>query len=161
MRIPLRAWAIALLVSLAYGSFVIACPEWTRDLGLDVWNSVRDGSEMAAQQRESRRLQMASERVRKRLEMKEMIVYQLIDDRMDLNEATDQFMTLNELEPELASFVRVHFPGANDREKTMAQVMSFASTIPAHNSSQCEEITKRLKRQFQALTGRDYVKTSS
>jgi hypothetical protein len=42
MRIPMRAILISSTISLGYSSFVFACPQWTRDLGLDVWNTFED-----------------------------------------------------------------------------------------------------------------------
>jgi hypothetical protein len=153
MRIPLRARTFALAVSLCCGSFVAACPQWTRDLGLDVWNSVGESTKLASYQRESRELNVVSERVKKRLEMKEILVNDLIDDQIDLSEATEQFEGLNEIEPELASYVRMHFEGVDDREKTARQVLCFASTMLAHNPSRQEMVMKRLDLQFKAITG--------
>jgi hypothetical protein len=157
MRIPLRTWAIALVISLSYGSFVIACPEWTRDLGLDVWNSFSEHARLEAHKRDARELDIVSERVKKRLEMKELLINELIHEQIDLSEATEQFQALNEAEPELATYVRMHFKGADDREKTARQVICFASTMLGRDPSQLEVVGQRLERQLQAMMGKQPV----
>lgn len=157
MRIPLRTWTTALAISLSYGSFVIACPEWTRDLGLDVWNSISEQAKLEAHQRDARELDIANVRVRKRLEIKELLINELIHEEIDLSEATEQFQALNEVEPELATYVRMHFQGADDREKTARQVICFASAMVANNPSLQEAAKRRLDLQFQKMIGKPPV----
>jgi hypothetical protein len=157
MRIPLRTWAIALVISLSYGSFVLACPEWTRDLGLDVWNSIGEHEQLQAHNRDARKLDLVGERVKKRLEIKELLINQLIHEQIELSEATEQFQALNEAEPEIASYVRMHFQGANDREKTARQVICFATTMVGKNPSQLEVVRNRLELQLQEMTGKPPV----
>ncbi len=157
MRIHLRILAITLAVSLSYGGFVLACPEWTRELGLDLWNSYRDSDDLAAHQRDRDRLNVVGERVLKRVHMKEDVVHDLIDDRVDLADATEQFIALNEMEPELMTHVRQHFAGANDRERTAHQVMVFARTMLNTNPSREEIVMKRLELEYQTMKGKQPV----
>jgi hypothetical protein len=157
MRIPLRARTLALVFSLCGSSFVVACPEWTRDLGLDVWNAVGESAKLEAHKRQARELDVVGERVKKRLEMKEILINNVIDEQIDLSEATEQFEALNEIQPELSTYVRMHFDGVDDREKTARQVMGFTSTMLASDPSRQEMVMKRLELQFKAMMGQQPV----
>lgn len=157
MRIPLRATVLTLALSLVYGGFVLACPGLTRDLGLDLWNASGDSAELEQHKRESHELENVSERVKKRLEMKEILVGQLVDERIDLKHAVEQFMALNELQPELTSYLRIHFAGNTDEERTARQVIAFTKATLAGNPSLQEVVIKRLELQLRDLQGRQQV----
>ena len=153
MRISHRSVAMTLVVSLAYGGFAIACPEWTRDLGMDVWNTFSDSSREDLK-RSAKELQAVGDRVKRRLEIKQILIADLIEERTDLETVAEQFHALNEIEPELTTYVRAHFPGKNDTECAAAQVMTFTRTMLANEPSREEIVLQRLTLQLQLMTDR-------
>jgi hypothetical protein len=106
-------------------------PTWAATLGIDVWNVPALKAQMRTSAEEGHRLDAEDEYVRRRIELKEMIVRDLIAEKIPLAEATDRFAALNAMCPRSEAAVRDFFPGSTDREKTARNVISFAVTRAA------------------------------
>ena len=157
MRIPLRTVVISLAVIFTYGGIVLACPDWSHGIGLDFWNSSRDERELAAYKSRAVELDAVGKRVMKRLEMKEVLVLDLIDEQIDLEQAADQFLALNNHDPELTSYVRMHFEGNDDHVQTANQVIAFARAKLVHDPSREQTVLRRLNYQLRVMKGRKPV----
>jgi hypothetical protein len=159
MTIPLRHALAALAFTLAYGGFTIACPGWTHQLGLDVWNY---SAEEAVHQNNRKRfdeLTQEGDRVKRRLALKAVIAQDLIDGRTTLPSAVDQYTELNHSAPEVMSTLRVAYPHKSDVEIVGRQVIVFAAGRLEEGSSQREEFRCRLESELRDLLGKSTVRT--
>jgi hypothetical protein len=153
MRVPVRA-AGAAAIGLVYASFAFACPEWTRDLGLDVWNYSTLNEQVETHRQRESELDKVSERVRKRLELKQLIVDAVIEEQLTLEMASDQFLALNRIPPDNMPAGRFQFPGASDEEIAARQVIALVKATLNSNPSRGAEVLCRLEAQWQAAFDR-------
>ena len=128
-------------------------PTWAVALGIDVWNVPALEAELRAGAEEAQRLDAEDEYVRRRIELKEMIVRDLVAERVSLAEATDRFVELNALRPRSAEAVRESFPGATDREKTARNVIAYALT--RSTPDQQGAISSRLETELRQMLAAD------
>src|SRR5688500_13352256 len=117
----LAATAAALFI---FAGLALAVSE-SRQYVADIWNRSDDGDDHESTKREAERLHVAGERLQRSRQMKELLIDQLIDEQLDLEQVSDTFITLNELNPRTAAYVQEHFPGSSIREKTALQVMGY------------------------------------
>jgi hypothetical protein len=120
-----RRLALTGLASAALAALAIH-PTWARALGVDVWNVPALTAQMRDSDEQGRRIEEESERIRRRLRVKETIVTDLIAGRVTLAEATDRFTELNESQPHYLLTIRNHFPGQTDEERMARNVIGFA-----------------------------------
>lgn len=151
MRNRLRALLAPLAVMLAYGSFVAACPMWTEEIGLDVWNYYECDRALEQNRREMARMEVTSTQIGRRLVMKLLITREVIDGRMKLADATEQFHALNLQEPEVMTQTRISFPATTDRDSVARQVISFVKAATRDNPSRSHDISCQLEMERHAI----------
>src|SRR5262245_45805407 len=93
--------------------------------------------------------------LRKRIEVKERLVDEIIDGRLTLPEVTEQFMQLNQTYPEIVTHTRERYPGATDREKTARQVLCYIHSQfrmrPELTAEQRDRVLQRVEAQLQEM----------
>jgi hypothetical protein len=154
MRIPMRTLLISSTISLACGGFVFACPHWTRELGLDVWNTFEEKQQVRNSKECEKEMSAANECVMKRISLKFLITTDLIDRRINLSQATEQFLALNQTEPELMTVTRYLCPAASDQESVARQVIGYARIHLEKRSDPSEEIIRHLEKDFAGISQR-------
>jgi hypothetical protein len=145
MRIPLRAAIISLALLLTYGGFILACPETSRELGLDMWNYFDEEKELTANEAYGAQISRYGERVKQRLVMKAMIVHDVLDGRISLLEATQQFTYLNQADPRITKILQQMNPGIGEVEINARQVIGFVRCNSKQGFSDANAIVHRLE----------------
>jgi hypothetical protein len=90
-------------------------------------------------------LEAIGERVMKRISLKLAITSDLIDRRITLYQATEQFLALNQTDPELMTMTRFSFPAASDEESVARQAISYARTHLRNGSGPSPERIRELE----------------
>ncbi|MCI0704888.1 MAG: hypothetical protein L0241_27835 [Planctomycetia bacterium] len=128
---------------------MFADPTWAKSLGVDVWN-------MPALQQETRdadahhaELDIENAALLRRIEVKETLIRDLIEERTTLTEVTAQFHEMNVVRPQYMVVIRVSFPGDTDEEKMARNVISFA--LPRVEPEKREALERRLEAELQQM----------
>jgi len=115
------------------GGFVFAAvgmlavhPTWASSIGADVWNMPSLKEELRANTEEASVLANQDDEIRHRISLKEVIIADLLANRITLAEATEQFTVMNASRPQYMTMIRSSFPGETDQEKFARNVISFA-----------------------------------
>ena len=74
-----------------------------------------------------------------------IVVHDLIDGRMKLAEASDQFYSLDVMDPEIISHTRRQYPAEHERESVALQTMAFVKAALRSDPARCGEIVHRLE----------------
>ncbi len=127
---------------LAVGTVLTVHPTLARAIGVDVWNVPALNAELRATTEESGRLDAEDDDVRRRIEVKESLVVELIAGRVSLTEVTDRFTALDETRPANLAMVRDRFPGDTDHEKMARNVIAYA--LPRAADHQRAALANRL-----------------
>lgn len=144
-----RIAAIAAL-SAALAVTVYLSPSLAATAGVDVWNLPDLQEQLDDATEQGRELDSSDEMYRRRIEVKEALMADLIAGRVTLAEATDRFLTLSALHPEQLDAIRAAFPGSSDREKVARNVVQYAnSRIPA--GPQKAAVVARFEAEFDQL----------
>lgn len=159
MKTPARAAAAALVLVLLYGGFCLACPQWTRALGLDVWNYQELADEARREGRLRNELSATDERIKHRLDLKAVVTDEVIEGRASLADATERFMALNRADPDIVSHTRQMFPAPTEAEATARQVINFVHARLRHEPSRRDEVLCRLRAELSSLAGAGVLTT--
>lgn len=126
IRLPLsrRIW-IAFVAAPLVG--LAAYPSVASSFGLDVWSLPALQQSMEESRARSQELDVRNDDVRKRILIKEVLISDLIAERSTLEEVARQFLALNETSPEYMEVIRASYSGSTDLEKTIQNVIDFAS----------------------------------
>ena len=151
----LRRRAVLVAGLLVAGVTLVIHPTWAATLGLDVWNMPALEAQVRTSTEEGHRLDAEDEYVRRRIDLKDTIVHDLLAEKVTLAEATDRFAELNARCPRTEAAVREYFPGATDREKTARNVISFAVTraAPQERASVASRLETELQQMLAAPRG--------
>jgi hypothetical protein len=127
-------------------------PEWSRAVGLDVWNL----SAAEADQRESadRRDELAAqhEQLRQRVAVADHLCTQLIDGRVRLAEAADEVIEVNRDRDAFFFVLRLEHPDATtDRELAACYLIAKIAARFYDDPSRRAEATGRLEAEYQAM----------
>jgi hypothetical protein len=114
--------------ALLAGTVLAVHPTLARALGVDVWNAPALEADLRAAAEESARLDADDATVRRRIEIKEALVAELIDGRASLSAVTERFLELDGPREAYMVSVRERFPGATDSEKMARNVIAY--TLP-------------------------------
>ncbi len=106
---------------------VSAHPSLAQSLGIDLWELPALQRSMEESRERARQLEYKNDDVRKRIMIKEILITDLIEGRSTLEEVAGQFLTLNETSPEYMEVIRSSYEGSTDLEKTIQNVIDFAS----------------------------------
>jgi len=152
MTFSQRAVVTSLAVVLMYGGFGFTCPQLTSHLGMDVWNYSDYQRALSRSEQRMAELDDLALRVRQRLSLKILITHDLISKRINLAEATEQFLELNKVKPEAVMPACGQRPAASCEENAAIQVISFARAELNGNPSRCQMVCE-LEQQLQEMQG--------
>lgn len=137
------------LLLLAPVAVAAAAPDWAAAVGLDLWNLPALHSEVEHQLARERNLDVEDDGIRRRIEVKETLVAELIAGQTTLAEVTDQFLTLNRPHENYMHALRSAYPAATDDETIARAVLGFVSArVQSLPPNQREEVTARLDAQL-------------
>jgi hypothetical protein len=146
---------LAALAALPVGAVVVAAglaPGWAAAVGLDVWNVPALREEARAETERSEVLAAEDEDIRRRIEVKEALVADLIAGRAALAGVAARFLDLNEDRPEYMAAVRANYPGDTDLERTARNVIEYtAGRLAGEPPARRAEVAERLESEFRAL----------
>jgi hypothetical protein len=135
---------VALVLLVLVGA-VAANPTWAAALGIDVWNlpALRERLETDAER--SRSFDHQSAEIRRRIDLKDQLVADLIAGRNTLADVTQEFLALNRDQPGYATTLQASFPGQTDEERTARNVLFYVSQRVGHlPPDRRAEVTARL-----------------
>ena len=102
---------------------------WATSVGLDVLNVPALNDESASETEKMRDLDTESAEIRRRIEVKDAMIQNLIAGRTTLAEVAAQFLALDENRPTYMNVLRSNNPGATDEEKMARHVIDY--TFPS------------------------------
>lgn len=111
---------------------LIAYPAWTVDLGLDVWNLPELHARVRAAARRDQELTSESAQARRRIEVKEVLIADLIAGRRTLADVALQFSVLNEGVEVHLTILCLRYPDTTDGERTLRNVIEFTQHRVSH-----------------------------
>jgi len=127
--------------------------------GLDVWTLPQDEAALYAQQERERKLDKQSEVVSRRFSLKNNIIQEVIDDRISVADAAQQFNALNQVEPQINTMTLSTFSANSAEEATLLQVVRFVKTELQTQPAKARDVIKRLGAEIKLLTGRRLVQS--
>jgi len=157
MTLSLRAMLIPMAIVFLFVGFGFTCPQWTSHYGVDFWNYSRYEESVRENQKQMEYLNELGVRVQQRLFLKLAITQDLISKHINLAQATDQFLDLNKVDPEVLPDVRRHYPAATLEESVSAQIISFVRSELKSDPSRLSETLCELERQQQETRQRSAV----
>ncbi|CAN5255806.1 hypothetical protein BH11PLA2_BH11PLA2_10980 [soil metagenome] len=131
----------------------VAPANWTARAGLDVWNVPKLQEEIAANERFSREMDVESEIITHRIQVKDTLVKELIAGRATLAVVADQFQTLNNDDPEIKFQLQKHYRLKDERIVSALNVLAFAETYLEGESNPALKpaVMRRLDDEFDRL----------
>lgn len=94
----------------------------------------------------AKELEETDQEVRRRIEIKESLVRQLIAGQTTLAEVTNLFLVMNQSRPGYMAVIRVTYAGSTDEEKTARNVIGYAAAEMSRvNPEQQAEVLGRLE----------------
>jgi hypothetical protein len=148
MKLTIRFVIPALF--LAVGGVALAHPRILTEVGLDLWSASAQSDEnhwRAEDARIDTNIRHADQRSR----IKESLAQDLIDGRISLADAADQFMALNEVAPAIVGSMRQSFPASSDRESAALQVVSYVKVRLRDETDLSEKVLQRLGDELRTL----------
>jgi hypothetical protein len=116
MKFPLRLLALVLTLSGGLTAAVAACPETAEDLGIDLWNISSLEEKCADEEQFDRTLDRECEQARRRIDIRQSVVADVLDGRQSLRDAAAVFVELNRSHPRVAAVARARFKGRSETE---------------------------------------------
>jgi len=141
-------------IVLAYGGFLLACPELSNEMGLDAWNWASVEQELENSKQRAEELVLIGKQVDQRIRLKTNITLNLIEGRTSLAGAFADFRALNQIEPEIETATHDIYRGKTVDESTALQVMGYARVVMPKNRGDRFEVLQRLEEEFERLMGK-------
>ncbi len=145
MKHPLRAVSALTMTVVVYYGFVLVCPERSHVLGLDIWNYFKEKKDLDESVRRSAEFEMVNRRMVKIALRKEAVARDLIDGRITLLDASEQFLTLNREYPRLMTQARSNYPSTSDEESCAMQVIRYIHVCAMIHPKAPPEVVTRLE----------------
>jgi hypothetical protein len=114
----------------------------------------RDVEELRRQEERQNKLCQQGEIVGRRLSFKVLIIRDLIDGRIALAEATERFIYVNGMDPEINTATRELFPAATIEESTALQVIRFVKTELRSDPTKSPSVVARLDAELEKMKTR-------
>ncbi|VTS04566.1 hypothetical protein [Tuwongella immobilis] len=128
-------WSLVVLIGACLCSGVtLACPTWPESIGVDFWNYSHYNRQVDEFQRQDEVMGQTQTLVQNRIAKKEAIILDLIESRIQLEDAIQAFWKMNNTAPNLMSVVRHCYPGDSDWEKLGHNVIDHVSARMKHTS---------------------------
>ncbi|MBM3980089.1 MAG: hypothetical protein FJ304_07355 [Planctomycetes bacterium] len=131
------------------GTALAVHPTLARALGVDVWNAPALEADQRSATEESARLDADDATVRRRIEIKETLVADLIAGRAALADVTERFLELDGPRPANIEAVRARFAGATDHEKMARNVIEYS--LPRATDADRAALAARLDTELRHL----------
>ena len=127
---PVRT-IVATLAVLCVAAVLIPGPVGARSVVDDLWNWREIQDTTAHEVEHTRRLEIEDEEIQKRIDIKEVLIADLIAGRTTLAEVTSEFLRLNQGREVYMITLRRSHPDVSDEEMTARNVIDFtAERIP-------------------------------
>ncbi|MCE9568138.1 MAG: hypothetical protein K8U57_39550 [Planctomycetes bacterium] len=130
----------------------VATSEWGTSIVFDtcepqtLYDDYRKELELAKQ------LEASDQEVLRRIEVQEMLAWQLITRRVSLAEVTNQFLMMHQNHPACMAAIRAEFPGNSDEEKIARKVIGCAVVeVSRSNPDRKAEVLARLESEFECF----------
>jgi hypothetical protein len=138
------------VLSLGYGALWVFRPAWVRTAGLDLWNMADAEQDVADAERVGAEIQSVDRIVQVRCAAKEIIIRDLLAERLTLMEAAAEFRHLHIAAPPAARSHQM-FPARSEGERYCREVLQWVrSTTTDWPPTQGEPILARLEAELQA-----------
>jgi hypothetical protein len=131
----------------------LAAPKWTQAAGLDVWNLPTLQNQIETSARNDLTMNAEIEDNRNRLAMKTLLIDELVAQRTNLKEVTEQFLILNQNRQSTTFAIRASYAGATDEEKTARNVIALAGMRLSCSFVEKVKLLARLTVELRNLTG--------
>lgn len=124
---------------------------WAKSVGINVLGGSQQ-DELSIETEESHDLDAESAEVRRRIDVKDALIQNLIAGRTTLAEVTAQFLALDENRPAYMAVLRNNQPGATDEEKMARNVISYThSSLNERSLIQKAVVLARLEAELHHL----------
>jgi hypothetical protein len=146
-----RIAALSILLA-APVAVAATAPEWATAVGLDVWSIPALQAEIDDQVERERALVAQDDDIRRRIEVKETLITDLIAGRATLTDVTAQFLSLNRAQPHYLQTLRAAYPSPTDEETVARTVLGFVATrMYAEPADRRGEVMARLDAELSRL----------
>jgi hypothetical protein len=123
MKLPLRLTALVLSLSGALTAVATACPETSEELGIDFWHISVLEANCAAEEQVEQAIDRETEQTRRRIDIRQSIVSDLLDGRRTLADAAAVFADLNRTHTRAGRLAKAYFHGKTDLEIAALQAI--------------------------------------
>lgn len=131
-------------------------PSWPGDLGLDVWNVASLSQQIEQDRQTGEAMEADDQAVLRRLQIKELIVSEMLAGRLTMLEAAARFQALHRGDERFAKQMAIYFKGQNEEERFCRSVMDFARMRLQQMEPEREAETMAVyERELQAAMNRD------
>jgi hypothetical protein len=143
---------LAVVAACALGATSV-WPTWANDLGLDVWNVPAMARQMENDKSHMADMEEADQAILRRMQVKDVIIGEVIAGRTGLLEAAVQFKALHSDDTCFHQMLSLYFEGRNPDERLCNCVREFVrQRLREVNPSRGEEISAALEREFRDHT---------
>ena len=136
-------------LALAIGGVALARSNLLAEVGLDLWSTAQ--AEERDWRAEDERIEKHIRHADRRSRIKESLAQDVIDGRISLAEAGDQFLALNEAPPAIVVPMRQSFSASTDRESAALQVVSYVKVRLRDETALSEKVLRRLREELRTL----------
>jgi hypothetical protein len=138
------------VLGLGYGALWVAGPAWVRSAGLDFWNLAEAERDAADAEQVGAEIESVDRIVQSRCAAKEIIIRDLLAERLTLMEAAAEFRRLHIAAPPAARSHQM-VPARSEGERYCREVLQWVrSTMQDWPPTQLEPILARLEAELQA-----------
>jgi hypothetical protein len=123
MNLPTRLIALALAVSATLATVATACPETSEELGIDFWHVSALEENCVTEEQVQQAIDRETEQTRRRIDIRQSIVSDVLDGRRKLADAAAVFAELNRAHIRAGELARAFFHGKTDLETAALQVI--------------------------------------
>jgi hypothetical protein len=144
------AATLSVLVSVLATVHTLA-PDWSRKLGLDVWNFTALLEQKRRSDAEQARLEAACEQTARRIEACGHIVTRLVEGRTTLSQAAEELQPLLATVPGFETNVLLHYQAPTMRHGAARYAIHRAAQILHLDPTRKAEVLRRLEAEYAAL----------
>jgi|RhiMethySRZTD1v2_1073278.scaffolds.fasta_scaffold711668_2 hypothetical protein len=121
MELSLRTVAVGTFVLALVAAGLFAYPAIAEESAMDSWNVFELQDRMAQAEQESLRAEREGAMVMNRLAVRNEIIRDVVDGRMNCEQASQRYAELNKRQASTLEYVRRVFPGRTDEERAAWQ----------------------------------------
>lgn len=142
-------------LTLTVGVVHAVAPDWSRKVGLDVWNSSEAEAEARAADERRRELHDRADRVTRLMGASEHVAHALAAGRTTLADAVEALTHINDTRDGFQDTLRVyHRDATSDRERVARYAIGKVKAALAANPARRAEVLKKLGGEYAALVGK-------